>query len=265
MPLPAFLSAGYGGGLIAGVASGIGNLISGSIGANKQYHANKRLAAFQHAQNMELMKYQLQYNSPESQMQRFKAAGLNPNLVYGQGTPGNLEGAPRYPDIKAPDLQSMYADAGSKFQQATLQSVQAGLISQKTEESGIKQDLMRAQKNLINANPYLNQRYVDAMVINLESIAKLKEQEAGFMTSKMQDDITGARWERGYLKMQREIDLLTQKYNLTTSDQKIKAKIIESKEFENAIKEIQKDWLKNGDMTPQHIYQGILLLLSKML
>ena len=29
------------------------------------------------------------YNSPQSQMSRYGAAGLNPNLVYGQGTPGN--------------------------------------------------------------------------------------------------------------------------------------------------------------------------------
>lgn len=29
------------------------------------------------------------YNTPAMQMERFKAAGLNPNLIYGKGTPGN--------------------------------------------------------------------------------------------------------------------------------------------------------------------------------
>lgn len=29
------------------------------------------------------------YNTPQMQMQRFKEAGLNPHLIYGQGTPGN--------------------------------------------------------------------------------------------------------------------------------------------------------------------------------
>jgi hypothetical protein len=29
------------------------------------------------------------YNSPAQQMQRYRDAGLNPNLIYGQGTPGN--------------------------------------------------------------------------------------------------------------------------------------------------------------------------------
>ena len=35
---------------------------------------------------MELLKYQNDFNSPLNQMKRFKDAGLNPNLVYGQGT-----------------------------------------------------------------------------------------------------------------------------------------------------------------------------------
>lgn len=34
---------------------------------------------------------QNQYNSPAAQMQRYKEAGLNTNLMYGQGTPGNAE------------------------------------------------------------------------------------------------------------------------------------------------------------------------------
>lgn len=32
---------------------------------------------------------QNEYNTPQAQMKRFKEAGLNPNLIYGQGTPGN--------------------------------------------------------------------------------------------------------------------------------------------------------------------------------
>jgi len=32
-----------------------------------------------------------EYNSPTAQMQRYKDAGLNPHLIYGQGTPGNVQ------------------------------------------------------------------------------------------------------------------------------------------------------------------------------
>lgn len=39
--------------------------------------------------NYELWRLNNQYNSPTEQMKRFKEAGLNPMLVYQQGTPGN--------------------------------------------------------------------------------------------------------------------------------------------------------------------------------
>lgn len=44
------------------------------------------------------------YNSPASQMQRYQAAGLNPNLIYGQGTPGNQT---VLPEITAPSFSFM--------------------------------------------------------------------------------------------------------------------------------------------------------------
>lgn len=46
--------------------------------------------------NTELWKQQNEYNSPQAQMERFKAAGLNPHLIYGQGTPGNAQGIAPY-------------------------------------------------------------------------------------------------------------------------------------------------------------------------
>lgn len=36
------------------------------------------------------------YNSPAAQMRRYAAAGLNPNLIYDQGTPGNATSIPTY-------------------------------------------------------------------------------------------------------------------------------------------------------------------------
>lgn len=262
MPLPAFLAAGYGSSLIGGALATAANVIGGNRGADKQYHTNKKLARLQHNQNMELLKYQLDYNSPASQMSRFKSAGLNPNLIYGQGSPGNMESAPRYPDIKPPDYQTPLSNIGTQVTQLSLGQAQAELVNQKVNESGIKQDLMRAQTNLTNANPHLNKQYVDAMVLNLESVAKLKEQEANFMTTT--DHYKGIN-THGYQKMQLEIETLAQRFELNTADQKIKAQIIQSKDFQNAILKIQKDWISNGEITPQHIYQGIMMLLSKMM
>lgn len=41
------------------------------------------------------------YNTPSAQMQRYAEAGLNPNLIYGQGTPGNSSSSvPAYQPAK---------------------------------------------------------------------------------------------------------------------------------------------------------------------
>lgn len=262
---PAWLASGVGGAL-GGLGTAAANTAGAAIGGKRQYKYSKKLSAFEHAQNMELMKYQLDYNSPASQMGRFKDAGLNPNLVYGQGSPGNLDSPPRYPHMEAPDMTLGMATIGTTFQQGRLASAQADLVNQKTNESGIKQDMMRAQTNLIKANPYMRKEYVDAMVTNMESIAKLKDQEAGFMLSKTidQDQMErGGRWERGYLKMQRELDLLGQKFNLGSSDLALKAKVMQSKEFDNALRKIQVSWMKDGDINAEHIRQFIMMLLQK--
>lgn len=265
MPLSALAT-----GAILGGGQTILNTLGGLFGANRQAIAYRRAAADQHKYNMELMKYQLDYNTPKNQMARYKEAGLNPNLVYNQGNPGNMQSAPSYPDIKVPDYQavtsglgSQLADLSVKAGQAKLLSTQADLNKVKTDESAVKQDLMRAQRDLTKANPYMRPEYVNAMVMQLESTAKLKYTEASFYTDWTTEN--GVRWQRGYLKMQRELDLLAQKLNLNNADLKVKAEIIQSKEFQNALQEIQVKWMKDGDITSQHIYTGIMLMLSKLM
>lgn len=48
------------------------------------------------AKQVEFWNMQNEYNSPANQMARFKDAGLNPNLIYGQGTPGNASNTPNF-------------------------------------------------------------------------------------------------------------------------------------------------------------------------
>lgn len=239
------------------------NTLGNWFGQHQQGKQNLKYADYQFQQNMAMIKYQNLYNSPQKQMERFKAAGLNPHLIYNQGNPGNMSSAPSYPNVQPPNVASVFADLGTQFQQARLMASQADLTSQKVQESGIKQDLMNAQKDLVKANPYMRKEYVDSMVRNLKSIADLKEQQAGFMLS--HQTVDGVRWERGFLKMQRELELLEQRFNLGTADQALKASVLKSKEFENALKQIHVNWMKEGDITPQHIYQGIMLLLGKLM
>lgn len=236
------------------------NMISGSAGANKQYHANKKLAAFQHAQNMELLKYQLAYNSPAAQRKRMEEAGYNPNMFYGTGTSGNMESAPRYPDIQAPDIQSVYADLGTRLQQSRLLGAQADLTEQKSNESGVKQSLMKQQTAVLAANPYLDKKYLQSVVTLMESTAAIKQNERNVL---LESQPSG--YSIGQEKILKELDLLNQRYNLGSKDLSIKAEIFKSKQFQNDLQRIQVEWMKDGSITPQHIYMGIMLLLQKLM
>lgn len=64
--------------------------------------ANRKLSEYEWNKNLEMWNLQNQYNSPAAQMQRYKDAGLNPNLVYGQGSSGNATTLPKY---SAPTMQ----------------------------------------------------------------------------------------------------------------------------------------------------------------
>jgi hypothetical protein len=69
----------------------------------RQNRANIQMQNLAFQQNKEMVNLQNQYNSPLAQMQRFKDAGLNPNLIYGQGTPGNQSQIAQY---QAPRMES---------------------------------------------------------------------------------------------------------------------------------------------------------------
>lgn len=249
------------------IAKGLDFLFNKS-GAKAQEASNMRLAKYQNEKNMELLKYQLDYNTPAAQMQRYKDANLNPNLIYGQGTPGNMSETPKYPDIGRVDYQSMYTDLGTKTLQNQLLASQVDLTKNKADESGAKRELMQAQENLVRANPYMRKEYVNALVMQLESTAKMKEQEWNWRDTFVQSQTKDGEFEfrkKGFLLMDKQMDQLFQKFDLGSADQKIKAEILKSESFKNELKKLQVEWMKNAEITPQHIYQAIMMIISKLM
>jgi len=274
-------------GIAAGAALGTTalNIQGAKIASKRQLKYQKELAQFQADINQRYLREQLAYNSPEQQMMRYKAAGINPNMVISQGNPGN-QGAPlSYPEIQAPDVQyergigtqalNSILDVVMKSRQAELLESQASLNNVKKDSETINQDLKKVQTEVAKANPYLNQSYVNAMVTQLQAVASMKKQEADFLlqetTANQKDryfiEQEGGQYttERGWLKLSNQLRLLDQKFELGEKDQAVKAQIIQSKEFQNALQQIQVEWMQDGSITSQHIYQGIMLLLGKLI
>lgn len=159
--------------IVGGIISGVGSLFGG-LGSSAM---NNKAVQDTNKANMEIAKYQAQwqqqenekayqrslnmwnlqneYNSPTQQMARIRAAGLNPNLVYGNGVTGNSSGStPQYEPAKfnAPTMQAYrgwnlgISDAISQFlayrtakAQVDNMEAQNSLIRQQTATEATKQ------------------------------------------------------------------------------------------------------------------------------
>lgn len=155
--------------MLAPILSAAGSALSSGLGflsnlwANKQ---NKELAQYSaqqnqllqdraFAQNKQMWSEQNAYNSPTAQMARLKSAGLNPNLVYGNGSVGNSSGsAPKmeaasYPTPKMEPYNgwnlgladSIALSMRNKELQSNLQTqdVNRQLLKQKAISEGLRQ------------------------------------------------------------------------------------------------------------------------------
>lgn len=151
MPLPLLGAAAIG---------AAGSVIGGGIGALGQSSANRTNIRLQREQNawnekqaekankwnLEQWERENLYNSPQQQMQRLEQAGLNPNLMYGQGNPGSASSLKsEMPSSVAParvnsSMQflgnslapaiSLYQDLQNRQAQLTVQQKQAALLDE---------------------------------------------------------------------------------------------------------------------------------------
>lgn len=92
-------------GLITGGLSAIGNAITGGASARKQYQYQSKLMDKQNNFALSMYNMDNRYNSPVMQRARLEQAGLNPNLMYGNGGIQNTSGgAPASASGQAPQV-----------------------------------------------------------------------------------------------------------------------------------------------------------------
>ena len=248
----------------------VGSLVAGLIGQNKQRKENARLAAQQQSANEAYLDKQLEYNTPKNQMLRYQQAGLNPNLVYGQGNPGNQSAPLTAPDIRPTDYQGLASNIGPFLNQSLMTQSQVQAIDAKTRQTTVLTELNKLQAQVLAKNPLLDEAGFKAIIDSLKSTAEIKASEstihgikATFDSMRGQGKYGGM--ELGHVRLFQELQLLEQRFKLGELDGQLKSEVLQSKEFQNAILEVQKKWMTDAEVTPQHIYQFIQMLLLKVL
>lgn len=229
---------------------------------NKQSKENKKLSDRQFNQSLAMTREQNLYNTPANQMRRFQDAGLNPHLVYGQGSPGNQNAPTPVPDTKTTDYQGLM-NAIPIFNQTRLADSQVQAQNASTMQRYALTEVNKLQARVLEKNPLLDEAGFKATIDSLKAAAALKQEQVGFTS--IQRQTAEAASGHAVNKVFQEVKLLEQRFNLGTQDAAIKAEVLKSKEFNNAILEVQKKFMTDGDITPQHIIQFLSLILMKAL
>lgn len=251
-------------------------------GPRRQYKWNKRAAQDTNAMNRDNAQWALEenrkiqneqrvYDSPENQMARYKAAGLNPHLIYGSGSSSSGGTFPISTQGIAPSRidapSASYPDVAGSFLQAGSSIAGTQLAQQRAEQSEHQTALIDVQVDIAKTNPMLNPAVYKSVIASMAALADAKAKEAN-TTWSIRETTSEKGWERytiGEKKMTQDLEAMAQKLGLNNADLQIRNRILESKGYENAIKEIQTNWLKDGDISPEHIRQGLMVLLSQML
>lgn len=133
--------------LAVGLAAGAG-LLGQGLNAYTTGRMNKRAERFSremYAQQRQdaLSDWNMQnaYNDPSAQMARLKAAGLNPNLVYGNGAAAQVaQSAPRSSQSHQPRFQAPQFDLGGvAFQALQAKQLQSNISRTDAETDAIRQ------------------------------------------------------------------------------------------------------------------------------
>ncbi len=172
MPAPAIPVLAKGTSALLGAG---GSLLSNLFGNALRSSSERRAQA----QNVKFWNMQNAYNHPSQQMARLKAAGLNPNLVYG-GSPGGTAGTAspigsakaspqefQNPIMQGFDAVKSNVQSNNTIAQTNLTELQSALAVDKLDISGATKEFA---KELIEAN--LQKQLLQNIKIQAEAYTK---------------------------------------------------------------------------------------------
>lgn len=224
---------------VQGGASVLGTILSGR-------YSRKNIEAT-NAFNQEMWELDNAYNSPEQQMARLREAGLNPHLVYGNGTVANTSRGPVKGDFTS---QKPYIDPGAavgsalltyqdvRMRQAQTDNIKAQTenINQKTQTEKFNTFLrdVTGKKTEFELSQGMRMADWDA------TVRKAEADRSGLITDKLWQDLVNANWDE-------QLKMLDTRYREKNIDHKQVQ--IERDIAEKLYAEMRNDWMKMGVTT----------------
>lgn len=171
--------------VLGAIASPISSVIQGISGAISQDSANEtniQLARENRDWQEKMWSLNNEYNTPANQMKRIKEAGLNPNLMYGQGTVGNSSSpasgvsSPRIDPVNYFQGLTGIQDAYLKMQQAKLLEAQRKKVEGSTVPNDTYLEGFRAKTDQMKQAVEVAKKNVDY----IKQLTDLVEQQVTY-------------------------------------------------------------------------------------
>lgn len=251
-------------GTAGNAASGLFGAIGNMIANKKNRKWNEKMYERQYQDNIAFWNMQNAYNSPEAQVARMKAAGLNPALMYGQGNTGNAG------SIQSPDAPRMQYDAPdfSGFQTAGMNFLSA-LYDFDLKEAAI--DKTRAETTAIAEKGALDAISGDFKKWELGFKERMEDTQADYLKEQLrklkQDiEISMSKEVRAIIQSDMDLELKSVKISreyvrseLDWLDIDQKKAVIEGIKHSNVIKELDA-WYAERKIRPQDPFYAHMLV-----
>jgi len=206
---------------------------------------------------------QNQYNSPKEQMMRFKEAGLNPNLIYGQQTQSpvvrssSVEGySPRAPQVDIGNAAAMGLQGLSTYQDTRLKNVQTDLVKEQIKNASTDNMLKQldwAEKNI--KLPYAQtMAEQNASAIKIQNDQRLQDLQFGSQMNPIKLEI--GQYELNNLIS--DLAVKVQNMNLSKAQESLAYQTIKNLRKEGVLKQLDTNLKVQGIQPSDNVVFRIL-------
>lgn len=238
-----FFDGGFG-----GVASGVGSLVSSLFAGSqirKTVKAQKELADYQFKLNQQQWNAENAYNTPAEQMKRLQEAGLNPNLVYGNGTvSGNTTtSGPRYDAPKVDYRQNVENAVANGLNMLMALKMNKSQLNNMEKQGSVLDEEAESKKIANNIQRTYGMQQASAALANLEAQRQSILASRDFTNAQKEAALFRLKVDQQFYENERATALAQSQFNLQRDQSffgyDLEAKLLANKfraeEIQNAV------------------------------